>query len=119
MSNTQGSRPPATRYVACYAAFAVITVISIWLMLQLRVAIMLTGLLLNFNRYAMTVLDQFGFIILGLLWLIAFFAVEAYLRHGVKLNVLWQRVGKVAAWEIGLLILAYAVQALPTWAPGT
>ena len=60
-----------------------------WLLLQLRVVNVQIGLALNSTRWAMTAIDQFGFLLLGLLWLIAFFVIEAYLRQGVPTNRTW------------------------------
>ena len=96
------------RYAACYLALAVITAISIWLLLQLRTLIVQIGIALGLNNWTMTVVDQFGFILLGLLWLIAFFVVEAYLRHGVPSNQVWPHAGKILTWEMFLIFFVFA-----------
>ena len=95
------------RYAACYLALAVIMVISTWLLLQLRVVIVQIGLALNSTRWAMTAIDQFGFLLLGLLWLIAFFVIEAYLRQGVPTNRLRSRALKVVGWQVIFVIVVF------------
>ncbi len=95
------------RYVACYMALAVSMAISTWLLLQLRVVNVQIGLALNSTRWAMTAIDQFGFLLLGLLWLIAFFVIEAYLRQGVPTNRLRSRVLKVLGWQMILVIVVF------------
>ncbi len=107
-NNDQDTFALLARYFACYGMLAVFVVIMTLLMLQLRIVIVELGLALGLNNWAMTVLDQFGFILLGLLWLITLFIIEAYLRNGVPTNQLWRRAGKIAMWEFVLVILVFA-----------
>lgn len=95
------------RYTACYLALAVIMMISTWLLLQLRVVNVQIGLALNATRWAMTAIDQFGFLLLALLWLIAFMVIETYLRQGVPTNRLRSRVLKVLGWQMILVIVVF------------
>lgn len=98
------------QYFACYGFLALIVVIMTWLMLQLRAVIVEIGLALNFSRWSMTVLDQFGFIVLGIVWLIAFLAIEHYLRQGVPSKKVLPRAGKIIMWEFFLVFFVFAAQ---------
>jgi hypothetical protein len=96
------------RYFACYGILVVIVAIMTWLMLQLRTVIVEVGLALGLSSWTMTVVDQFGFILLGIVWLIAFFVIEAYLRHGVPTKLLWPRAVKIVLWEFVLIFVVFA-----------
>ena len=113
MNEPHDARSDWPQYIICYASLAVMAAISIWLLQALVQAITLLGLVLEFNRYAMTALNQWSFVLLGILWLITLFWVEHYLRAGVHNGNLWSRVGKVFAWELGLLVIALILQSLP------
>lgn len=99
-------------YLACYAFLIVVAALGVVLMQGTMMVLVRIGVLLGATRYVMTVINQFGFIILGILWLIGVFSVEAYLRHGVQINRLWTRMGKVLVWEVGLLLLVFVVQSI-------
>ena len=110
MNSSEESRPLWLKYLVSYAVLAIVAVLGILLMQGMIMVITRIGLLLNFHRYVMTVIHQFGFVILGVLWLIGFFAIEGYLRNSVQGNRLWPRIGKVLAWELGLLLLVFVLQ---------
>jgi hypothetical protein len=105
--NDQDTFTLLPRYFACYGIVAVIVAIMTWLMLQLRTVIVQIALALGLSSWTMTVVDQFGVILLGILWLIAFLVIEAYLRYGVPINKLWQRAIKIIIWEFILIILVF------------
>ncbi len=107
-NNDQDTFSLLPRYFACYGVLAVFVAIMTWLMLQLRIVIVEVGLALGLTSWAMTVLDQFGVIILGVIWLISFLVIETYLRHGVPTNTLWPRAGKILTVEFVLIFLVFA-----------
>ncbi len=107
-NNDQDTVSLLPRYLACYGILVVFVAIMTVLMLQLRIVIVEVGLALGLTSWAMTVLDQFGFIILGVIWLISFLLIEAHLRHGVPTNTLWRRAGKILTWEFVLIFLVFA-----------
>ena len=110
MSDGQDTFVLLPRYAACYLALAIITAISIWLLLQLRTLVVQIGMALGLNNWTMTVVDQLGFIVLGVLWLIAFVVIETYLRHGVPKNQLSSRIMRVFGWEMMLTITVLVAQ---------
>jgi hypothetical protein len=105
--NDQDTFTLLPRYFACYGILTVIVAIMTWLMLQLRTVIVQIALALGLSSWTMTVVDQFGVILLGILWLIAFLVIEAYLRQGVPINKLRSRAIKIIIWEFILIILVF------------
>jgi hypothetical protein len=60
----------------------------------------------RFNRdYAMNFIDRMYVLILGIAWVIFMLVVESYFRHGIKKNVLYQRIGKVLGPELLAIVL--------------
>jgi hypothetical protein len=98
------------RYIICYVAWFGVTAAGLWIMLQLRINLLDISLAVNVNPWAMAAVDKFGILLLGLVWLVAVFAAEAYLRQGVERNQLWRRIGRVAGIAAILLGVSYGLQ---------
>lgn len=112
-TDQENGRPLWPLYIACYLFWIIFAGIGIVLMQALTLGISQLGQFMGIYRYALTVINQFGILFLGIFWLIGILGVEAYFRQGVQNGQFWRRVGKVFAWEIVLLILAFVLQSLP------
>ena len=64
-----------------------------------------TYIALRLNPWALGAVDKWGFLLLGLVWLVFVIVCENYYREGIEGNVLWRRFGLITAAELFLLIL--------------
>ena len=99
-------------YLACYALWLALTVLGGWLLFETREAVFDLTLWLRLNPWQVRAVDQFYFVIAGLVWLIGMLLLEHYLRQGVAKNRLWGRAARVFVFEAVALGIAYGVQLL-------
>lgn len=97
-------------YVVCYTLWLGFCALSMWTVLRFRDVLLL--LLPVVGPWAMGAVDKFGLLIFGLIALIWIFYIEDYLRSGVEIGKLWQRLGRVTVVHALALALAYALQFL-------
>ncbi|MEZ4683111.1 MAG: hypothetical protein R2932_53765, partial [Caldilineaceae bacterium] len=65
---------------------------------------------LGWGPWILIGVDKFGFLILGLGWLVSVFAMEIYLRHSPTLGSLWRRHWRLLLLTGGANGLSYALQ---------
>ncbi|GIV77758.1 hypothetical protein FKZ61_011380 [Litorilinea aerophila] len=108
--STNGFWSQALLYASCYGAWLVTAGLALWLMLLLRINLLDLSMWLDVGPWVMGAVDKFGIVLLGLFWLIAAMAMEAYFRLGVSKGQLWPRVGRVLGVEVLLIALSYLLQ---------
>jgi hypothetical protein len=101
-------------YLACYAVWLGLAAIGVWIIFAARAAIFDIALALRLNPWQVRAVDQFSFVTLGLIWLVAILLIEDRLRKGVIKNRLWRRALRYFAIEVVVLCACYAVQILLT-----
>jgi len=75
-----------------------------------RSAIAKAYITLRLNPWAFREADKWGFLLLGLAWLVFVVACEGYYREGVPQGKLWPRFAKVTGVEGFLVGIGYVVQ---------
>ena len=93
-STTPSTRALILYYVACYIVLVAYGAATMLLLFSLRTNLLSMALLLRVNPWVLRAIDNFGILLLGLCWLLAFVAVEGYFRHGIHKGLLGRRVGK-------------------------
>ena len=99
-------------YLACYALWLGLCARGGWLIVQARDTSVALAFWFRLNPWQLRAVDQFGVVTFGLIWLVAIFVIEHYLRQGVLKNRLWARATRVFLFEAVLLGIFYAVRAL-------
>ncbi len=82
-------------FVACYLLLVLFGLLTMWLLFSLRNNLISLSMTFRVNPWSLRALDNFGVLLLGLLWLMAFILVEYYFRVGVQKGVFWPRSGKI------------------------
>lgn len=92
------------------ASWVLSSALALWLILQLRINLIDLNNALGWGPWLLIGVDKFGFVLLGLGWLIGVFAVESYLRQSASWQLLLRR-GLRSILAIGLaLALSYLLQ---------
>jgi hypothetical protein len=105
---------PASQYVLCYALFAVIIVLSVYVIFFIwRPAIDLLVVRYIEKTWAYNAYRNFGYILMTLFGFVIVMVAEPYLRTGVVKNQLVKRFGKIA---LPLVIAGVAGLLLQVWA---
>jgi hypothetical protein len=116
MSTHGDSSEPLRRtlplYLACYALWLGFAALAVWLILALRPVLFLLSVRLRFNPWQIRAVDNFGFVTLGLLWLVCVLVVEHYFRQGVVKHRFWRRAARVFTIMAVALGLCYGLQLL-------
>jgi hypothetical protein len=99
-------------YLACYALWAGMSALAVWLIFEVRPVVFGLAVALRLNPWQVRAIDEFGVVALGLLVLAGVLVLENYLRQGVARNQLWRRAARVLLCEAAALALAYGLQAL-------
>ena len=97
-------------YLACYLAWGVLAAGGFWSLMRLREIVVALFFLAGTAAKLIPVLDRFGLVLLGLVWIAGIGALESYLRSGLHAGRLGRRIVQVAAIEGGFLGLSYALQ---------
>lgn len=113
--HTQESTAPRGRalvllYLAYFVGWLIVSALSFWILLQLRVNLLDIFVALELNRWAMGAVDKFGIVILGLGWLIVALITEHLLRQSVMRNRLWPRLARMIGLEVLILAFSYGLQ---------
>ena len=115
------ARRLAPLYLACYLAWAALSALGLWTVLQLRLNLIDLALVVTGSARAVDTvttagrvrsLDNLATIVLVLAWLGGVALLERYLRDGVPRGRLWSRAGRVLLAELLLLGLSYGLRAL-------
>ena len=97
-------------WVACYLAWGAFSAGGFWSLMRLREIVVAFAFLAGVAGKLIPVLDRFGLVLLGLVWIAGVGALEAYLRSGLRTGKLRSRIMRVAAIEGGFLGFSYALQ---------
>jgi hypothetical protein len=98
-----------SHYIACYTLWIAFSALAFVIIDRTRVVLFDLMAISVADRWIVSAVDKFGFVTLGLLWLVAVLVIESYLRHGVERRRLWRRAALVLAAEGALLGLAYGL----------
>lgn len=85
--------------------------LALWLILQLRINLIDLNNALGWGPWILIGVDKFGFVLLGLGWLLGVFGVESYLRQSAS----WQRLLQRGLRTILVIGLALALSYLLQW----
>jgi hypothetical protein len=97
-------------YLACYVLWLALSVLGVWLIFTLRSVLVGLAFVLRLNPWQVRAVDNFGFVTLGLIWLVGSLLLEYRLRQAVAKNQLWKRAARVALAEAIVLGLCYGLQ---------
>ena len=103
---------PILLWAICYTLWFVFFAAGLWLIVQIRLALLALGQLTPANHWILSAVDRYALLLLGVVWLVLAFALEAYLRGGVHNGVFWPRTGRVTACFVGFLALTTLLQLL-------
>lgn len=95
---------------ACYLAWIALSAGGFWSLIRLRDILVALFFVVGLAAKLIPVLDRFGLVVVGLVWIVGIGALEGYLRSGVGAGGLRSRVVQVAAIEAGFLIVSYVLQ---------
>jgi len=108
----QISSIPVLLWVVCYTLWLLFFASGLWLVVQMRLVLLGLGRLTPANYWILSAVDRYAILLLGLVWLILAFVLEAYLRGGVVKGIFWSRVGRVTVGIVGFLALTTGLQFL-------
>jgi hypothetical protein len=103
---------PVLLWAICYTLWLLFFATGFWLIIQVRLVLMALGRLTPANHWILGAVDRYALLLLGVVWLILVFVLEAYLRGGVHKGIFWSRVGRVVVWLVGFLVLMTGLQFL-------
>ena len=86
MSQVNSKVHAALSVVVVYALWLASAALALWLILQMRL-LFLVDLPMrsqNINHWAFSAIDKFGFLVLGIIWLIFLVVTEEYFRRRVR-----------------------------------
>jgi len=99
-------------YLACYALWLGLSALGVWLIFTLRSVLVGLAFVLRLNPWQVRAVDNFGFVTLGLIWLVGILLLEHRLREAVAKRRLWRRAAYVGLAELIVLGLCYGLQLL-------
>jgi hypothetical protein len=99
-------------YLACYALWLGLSALGVWLIFAGRDTLIDLSFWLRLDPWQLHAVDNFGVVMLGLIWLMCILFLEHSLRQGVEKNRLWVRAVRAFVIVAVLLGLCYGVQML-------
>ena len=84
--------------------------LALWLLLHLRINLIDINNFLGWGPWILIGVDKFGFLLLGLGWLVGVFVIELYLRGSDTLVTLLRRSGWVFMVVGGSLVISLGLQ---------
>jgi len=99
-------------YLLCYLLWVINGALGLLGILIARSVLAKAYIRLRLNPWALGAVDKWGFLLLGLVWLIFVVACEGYYREGVPRGKLWPRFARVTGVEGFLVGIGYGVQLL-------
>lgn len=120
MTPAQGQASPRGRallllYLVYFVGWLLTSGLALLIVFQLRVNLLDIFVALRLNPWAMSAVDKFGTIFLGLGWLVAVLITETWLRGGVTINRLWPRLARLLGLEVLIFVLSYGLQLALVW----
>lgn len=116
----------ALRYIWCYGSWFLLSGFSLWILIELRVALLTLITYVRLQVIGVAVgetvstggqlraADQWIVLVLALGWLGFVVWLEAYLRAGTQRGTFWPRLARVTIWLVVLLGVAYGLEEIFT-----
>lgn len=82
-------------YIACYLLWILIGAIGVWIIFLVRRNLVEDLFFLQVNPWQLRAIDRWAIFGFGMVWVVAIFLIEGYLRHAVEKGKLWQRAGRI------------------------
>jgi hypothetical protein len=98
------------RYLAYLSLWLLLVALAAVLGWSLRTNLFDVGIWLRWNPWVVRGIDRWAIFLLGLLWLIFFFATEGYLRAAVPQRRLWAKARALLIIVLILLVISYGLQ---------
>jgi hypothetical protein len=103
------TKPNPAMYVACYALWLALSFAAIVLMFLVRTTALNFAYMLNWNQFAIVIVNWVVLVVMGIITLIIVLTMEDSFRKGVRKGTFWPRAGKTALF-IGLaLVIAFVI----------
>ena len=96
--------------VACYSLWLLLSALTVWTVLQLRLNVIDLVFVLRVNPWATRSLDTTATLLLGIVALAVIVFLETYLREGVGRGALWPRVRRAGVPLLAVLAVSYALR---------
>lgn len=110
MMNIQ--RPNPLHYVACYVIWFALCALMFVLIVNLRSNMLDLVSLTGGGREMAGLVDRFGIILLGVLFIVVILVMEHKLRTGIEKGLLWKRAIIGAAILVGAIVISNALHFL-------
>ncbi len=104
------TRPNPVLYVACYVIWFALCAVTFWLIVNLRTNLLDLAYLTGGRQEMMGLVDRFGIILLGILFIVIILVMEHKLRTGVENGLLWKRAIVAAAILVSVIVVSYILQ---------
>jgi hypothetical protein len=103
--------------ILTYSLWLASAALSLWAIMWLRIVALIDLSIFMFrkNPWTLRVVDRFGTVILGLVWLIFVVATESYFRRLLERRLSVRPVAKIFAAEALILTIAYGGHLLLNW----
>ena len=112
--SVHNSRQLLPLYLACYTIWLALSALGVWLIFALRAAMFDLAIWLRLDPWQVRAVDNFSFVIFGLIWLVGILLLEHSLRQGVEKHRLWKRAARAFAIVATALGLCYGLPLLLT-----
>lgn len=103
------TRPNPLLYVACYAIWFALCAAMFVLIVNLRSNLLDLVNLTGGRQEMAGLVDRFGIILLGVLFIVVILVMEHKLRTGVEKGLLWKRAIVGAAILVGAIVISNAL----------
>ncbi len=97
-------------YVACYVIWFALCAVTFWLIVNLRANLLDLVYLTGGRQEILGLVDRFGIMLLGVLFIVIILVTEHKLRTGVEKGLLWKRALVAAAILVGVIVVSYILQ---------
>jgi hypothetical protein len=109
---SESTKPDILAYLFCYLIWIGLCCLLGVAVFQLNGLMLDISLALQLNQWGGRALRQLSFPVLGIVWLVAMFWLEHYLRTGVQRQRLWQRTARIGAIVLVLFAVIYLMHLL-------
>lgn len=101
-------------FLAYFAAWILLSALSIILIFTCRDALFVSAVWLQFNPWVVRALDRFAIVIFGLIAFMHCIWLEYYLRRGRESRQLGRRIYQVAKIQAAILIISLTIKLILT-----
>lgn len=108
----KSSTPSLIVYLASYAAWLGLAAFGFVLVSQINATLFGVAVWLRLNAWQVRAVDQFGIVLLGLLWLVGVILLEHMLRRRLQQQRAAAFLGRVLLGQLLVLAICYLLQAL-------